>query len=151
MTIRHFLFIPMLWVLALIGKQVYIAWKEVQKRKVTDLSKLHRREFEWYVAKRLKEKGRKNIKVGKWTSDNGRDIKAVFDWTTHLIQCKCYKTQSSIGVKTVRELFGVLMAIEQHGVGVICATCNFTKPAKDFARKNGIQLRWRENLLQKIH
>jgi hypothetical protein len=44
-------------------------------------------------------------------------------------------------VKTVRELFGVLMAIEQHGVGVICATCNFTKPAKDFARKNGIQLR----------
>jgi len=43
------------------------------------------------------------------------------------------------------------MAIEQHGIGVICATCNFTKPAKDFARKNGIQLRGRENLLQKIH
>ena len=111
-------------------------WKEAQKRKVTDLSKLHRREFEWYVAKSLKEKGRKNVKVGKGTSDNGRDIKATFDGKTHLIQCKCYKTQSSIGVKTVRELFGVLMANEQHGVAVICATCNFTKPAKDFARKN---------------
>ncbi|MEZ4924822.1 MAG: restriction endonuclease [Saprospiraceae bacterium] len=107
-----------------------------QKRKVSDLSKLHRRDFEWYVAKSLKAKGRKNITVGKGTSDNGRDIKATWNGKLHLIQCKCYKTQSSIGVKTVRELFGVLMATEQHGVAVICATCNFTKSAKDFARKN---------------
>jgi HJR/Mrr/RecB family endonuclease len=107
-------------------------------RKVRDLSKLHRRDFEWYVAKRLKEKGRKNVKVGKGTSDDGRDIKATWN---HLIQCKCYKTQSSIGVKTVRELLGVLVATEQHGIGVICATCNFTKPARVFAMENGVQLR----------
>jgi len=62
-----------------VGKQLYEVWKIQQRRKMSDLSKLHWRDFEWYVAKRLKEKGRTNIKVGKGTSDNGRDIKADFD------------------------------------------------------------------------
>jgi HJR/Mrr/RecB family endonuclease len=87
-----------------VGKQLYEGCKMQQKMKVKNLSKLHRREFEWYVAKSLKEKGRKNTKVGKGTSDNGRDIKAYRNEIPHLIQCKCYKTQSPIGVKTVREL-----------------------------------------------
>ena len=132
------------------GKQLYEVWKIQQKRKVSDLSKLHWRDFEWYVANRLKEKGRQNVKVGKGSSDNGRDIKAYWNGIPHLIQCKCYKTQSSIGVKTVRELLGVLVATEHQGVGVICATCNFTKPAKEFARRNGILLWGQDNLLQKI-
>jgi len=78
--------------------------------------------------------------VGKGTTDGGRDIKATYKGVPHLIQCKCYKPQFSVGVKTVRELYGVLMATEQHGVGVICTTGRFTKAAKKFATENSIKI-----------
>ena len=146
MTLLQFVFLPLIWVLALIGKNLY----EIRQRKriqyIEDLSTLHRREFELYIASRLKQKGRKHVQVGKGTADGGRDIRATSNGVPHLFQCKCYKPQVSIGVKTVRELYGVLMATEQHGIGVICTTGRFTKEAKKFAEHNGIKLWYSSNM-----
>lgn len=130
MTLHQFLLIPILWVLALLGKKIFEFRQTNRKRKVKDLSTLHWRDFEKYVANKLRYTGRKQVQLGKGTSDGGRDIRAVKNGIPHLIQCKCYKHQVSIGVTTVRELFGVLKAKEQHGGGVICTTGRFTKKAK---------------------
>lgn len=146
MTLFQFLIIPILWALALIGKQLYEIWHTGRRQRIENLSSLPRRKFELLVATRLRQKGRKHIQVGKGKADGGRDIRATSNGVPHLIQCKCYKPQVSIGVKTVRELFGVLKATEQHGVGVICTTGKFTKAAKKFATETGIKL-WTGEIL----
>ena len=136
----QFLIIPLLWVLALIGKKIF-EFRQIQRiRHVKDLSTLHRRDFEKYVANKLKKSGRKQVQLRKGTSDGGRDIRAVKNGVSHLIQCKYYKPQVSIGVKTLRELFGVLKSTEQHGIGVICTTGRYNKEAKKIAAKSGIKL-----------
>ena len=151
MTIRHFLIIPALWALTLLGKSAFQLYNLKKRLQVEQLAKMHRRDFETYIASKLKLKGRKKVRIGKGVADGGRDVRGSYNWKNFVIQCKCYKTSASIGVKTVRELLGVLKSSEESGIAVLCSTCQFTKPARDFARKNGIQLRGRENLLERIY
>ncbi len=53
------------------------------------------------------------------------------------LQCKHWR--DTIGVKIVRELQGVV-ATEKATKGVVIGTSRFTKDAKEFARKSGVEL-----------
>jgi len=72
----------------------------------------------------------------------GRDAPGI------LVQCKAWSTYD-IGVKAVRELFGV-MAANKVAEGVFVTTGRFTQPARDFALGKEIMLIDGADLLVKI-
>lgn len=65
-----------------------------------------------------------------------------------LVQCKAWNSWK-VGVKEIRELFGV-MAAEEVGEGVFITTSTFTDDARQFARGKNIALIDGEDLLKKI-
>ena len=150
MSIRIFLIPPLLWLLALFVKRLFDLYQIRKRRTIHELSKMHRREFEFYVAQKLKSKWRKKVQVGKGIADGGWDIKATYKWKYYTIQCKCYKPSARIGVSKVRELAGILSSSPNH-FWIICTPARFTKPAINLARKKRILLRLGNTLLHKIH
>lgn len=64
-------------------------------------------------------------------ADGGVDIVLSKDSKTTLVQCKNWKAQS-VGVSTVRELYGVLTA-ERASEAIVVCSGNFTKDAAQFA------------------
>ncbi|MEZ5059502.1 MAG: restriction endonuclease [Saprospiraceae bacterium] len=81
-----------------------IRWWILRKRKKTT-----RRQYELKSAAYLKSKGYTHIRIGKGTKDGGRDLSARKNGQLHLCQCKMF-SQKKVGVKDVRELFGVAQA-----------------------------------------
>jgi restriction system protein len=83
--------------------------------------------------------------------DGGVDIHLVpegSDTPGVLVQCKAWSTYD-IGVKAIRELFGV-MAASKVAEGVFVTTGRFTQPARDFALGKEIVLIDGADLLAKI-
>lgn len=66
-----------------------------------------------------------------------------------VVQCKAW-TQKPVGVKEIRELFGVMMHLKCH-LGVFVATNGFTPDAKIFAANKHIHLMSGSDLLEQIN
>jgi len=120
----------------------FIAWR---KRKLLDDQKsiqtirdLSWREFEELVAEAYRRQGYIVIENTTAGADGGIDIRLKKDNHTHLVQCKNWKT-SKVGVKVVREMYGVLIA--EHASSVIIIVSGvFTQEAKNFALGKAIDL-----------
>jgi restriction system protein len=80
--------------------------------------------------------------------DGGVDIVAEKDGETILVQCKQWKAQK-LGVRTIREMFGVLNAERANEVHVVTSGY-FTDEARDFARYKPIRLIDGPALLQMV-
>jgi len=79
----------------------------------------------------------------KRTRDDGRDIIALgrkdFLSLKLIIECKRYARHKKVSVTQVRGLFGVLS--DEHATKALLATTSgFTKPAREFAKRNVWQL-----------
>jgi restriction endonuclease Mrr len=99
------------------------------------LYQVNPRQFEELVAEVLAHKG-VEVSLTPATRDGGRDI--VANVCTPLgaflcyIECKRYAPDRPVGVRPVRELFGIV----SHGNvtrGMLVTTSGFTKPAREFA------------------
>ncbi|MCX5812331.1 MAG: DUF2034 domain-containing protein [Proteobacteria bacterium] len=82
-------------------------------------------------------------------ADGGIDIIAKKDGETILVQCKHWKAYK-IGVKTVREMFGLLNAEKANEVHIM-SSGYFTNEANDFARGKPIQMIDGKMLVQLIN
>lgn len=83
-------------------------------------------------------------------ADGGIDIKLYkIDPAKPLAVVQCKAWHSSVGVKEIRELFGV-MAHEKVGRGVFITTSTFTKEAQMFGAANPIQLLDGADFVQKL-
>jgi len=118
------------------------AW---QKRKLLDKQKniqsirnLSWREFEELVAEAYRRQGYAVIENKVSGADGGIDIRLKKDGHSHLVQCKNWKT-SKVGVKVVREMYGVMTA-EQSSSVIIVISGSFTKEAENFAVGKPIDL-----------
>lgn len=121
------------------GIKHYLYFRKYRTEKeLHQLAQMNRRDFEIYIAESLKKKGRKNIKVGKGVKDGGVDVSGKYQGEKRIVQCKRYKKNGSIGVKVVREIFGVAKSKDANAL--IVSTGRFTKAAREFAVKNNIQL-----------
>jgi len=120
----------------------YHTWR---KRKLLDNQKgldsirsLSWREFEELVGEAYRRAGytvRENSGAGP---DGGVDLVLNKDGNTYLVQCKQWRSWK-IGVKVVREMYGLLVA--KHATGTIIITSGiFTQEAKDFASGKPIDL-----------
>lgn len=83
--------------------------------------------------------------------DGGVDIRlypGAGDRPALLVQCKAWRTQA-VGVKTVRELYGV-MAADGVQEGALVASGAFTEEAKRFAKDKPLHLIDGEDLVHKL-
>ncbi len=95
------------------------------------------RDFEFLVGEYFRRLGFRVEETGKG-ADGGYDLIAVKDREKFLIQCKQWRVDT-IGVKIIRELFGVVTA-EQASGGIVVTSGKFSKDALAFARANKIML-----------
>jgi restriction system protein len=95
-------------------------------------------DFELLVAQAYRRKGFQVIENGQRGADGGIDLIISKEGQTHIVQCKQWRTQK-IGVKVVREMFGVLTAEVASTVIIICCG-DFTADALNFANHKPIEL-----------
>jgi len=76
--------------------------------------------------------------VGGGGADGGVDLRLLRDGQTSIVQCKRWKTYK-VGVKPVRELFGVMTA-EKAGRAVFITSGIYTDEALRFAEGKPIEL-----------
>lgn len=113
------------------------------------------RSLEWYRFEKLAAdfydaSGYKS-RVTRQGADGGVDVElfsAGEEKTTTLLQCKAWNTYK-VGVKPVRELFGV-MAAQKVPNGIFLTTGEFTSDARDFARDKSLELIDGATLLARI-
>lgn len=95
-------------------------------------------EFEDYIAQLYSKLGYKTERVGGGY-DGGVDVIAKKNGIKYYIQCKKYIT-STVGVKEIREFYGVLVDHLTQGKGFFITTNKFTLEAEKFAEDKPIEL-----------
>jgi restriction system protein len=95
------------------------------------------REFEELVEEAYRRKGYRVTETGGGGADGGVDLTLRKNGEHLLVQCKNWRMD--VGVKIVRELYGVVAAEGATGGIVICSG-KFTQEARDFARGKPIEL-----------
>jgi restriction system protein len=118
------------------------AWKKGQlfKRQtgIGSIRELSWREFEELVGEAYRRQGYSVAETGGGGADGGIDLVLRKNGEKLLVQCKHWK-MARIGVKVVRELYGVVAGESASGGIVICSG-TFTQEAHDFAKGKPIEL-----------
>lgn len=112
-------------------------WEEIiaeLSRNPDDIFNMSPRQFEELVAHLLSKQGF-NVELTPTSRDGGKDIliavpQSLGDFL-YLVECKRYARGRPVGVRRVRELFGVV-AQEQATAGLLITTSTFTKAAIAF-------------------
>ena len=102
------------------------------------LNKLSWQDFERQVGEVYRQRGYQVDEVGGGGADGGVDLRLRRDGTTAIVQCKRWKTYK-VGVKPVRELFGVMTA-EKAGRAIFITSGVYTDEALRFAEGKPLEL-----------
>ena len=118
------------------------AWRKGQlfnnQKDIETIRKLNWREFEVLVGEAYRRKGYNVIETGGCGADGGVDLVLKRGGEKLLVQCKHWKMEK-VGVKIVRELYGVVIAEKATG-GVVISSGTFTQEAMDFANGKPLAL-----------
>jgi len=126
-------------------KKVHLLNKQ---RNYATLNQLSWKEFEVLVGEAYRNKGYKVIENASGTvADGGIDLIVEKEGFTSIVQCKHWKQK--IPVKTIREMYGVMVAESADEVKIITSS-NFTKEAIAFAKGKPIELVTGQKLLALI-
>ncbi len=96
------------------------------------------KEFEELVGEAFRRKGYSVTETGGGGADGGVDLIIRKGGERLLVQCKHWK-MDKVGVKVIRELYGVIAAEGATG-GVVISSGTFTQEAKDFTRGKPLEL-----------
>lgn len=105
---------------------------------VASLRSLNWLEFEQLVGEAYRRRGYRVEETGGGGTDGGVDLILYGNGTKTLVQCKQWKTWK-VGVKVVRELYGVVSA-ERAAAGIVVTCGQFTREAMDFAAGKPLEL-----------
>lgn len=109
-----------------------------ESSKADALNGMSWQEFEMLVGEAYRRQGFQVKEIGGGGADGGVDLMLTKNGQSVLVQCKQWKA-FKVGVKTVRELYGVMAAQKAQG-GVVVTSGVFTQEAKDFAEGKNINL-----------
>ena len=87
-----------------------------------------------------------SVELTQQTRDGGRDVVAIKNAESnlkYLIECKRPDPEKAIGIKPVRELFGV-KADEGASKAILVTTTSFTSDAKAFSERHKWELELKE-------
>jgi restriction system protein len=119
-----------------------------QQESLDSLRALSWQDFERLVGQVFRGQGYQVIEQGDGGADGGIDLELRKDHARVLVQCKQWR-QQRVGVKTIRELYGVLQ--HERAARALCVTCGtFTTDAQAFAAGKPLQLIDGPQLLQRI-
>lgn len=119
-------------------RSFFISRKFDRQQGLEDIRSLSWRQFESIVGEAFRRRGYCVIENAGAGADGGIDLVLRKDTQKFFVQCKQWKKRS-VGVKAVRELFGVISAHEAAGgFFVTCGT--YTSDARGFAATTGIEL-----------
>ena len=124
------------WVVALFKKRGDSHRLEHQTG-IDSIRALPWREFELLLAEAFRRQGYGVVDTGG-VADGGIDLLLTRDGQETLVQAKQWKTWK-VGVKVVRELFGVQTSREA-GAAIVVTSGRFTNEAQRFASENGVKL-----------
>lgn len=103
-------------------------------------------EFELLVGEHFRSRGFRVLEMGGGGADGGVDLVLRKGGETQIVQCKQWRA-FKVGVKVVRELYGV-MAAKGAAAGHVVTSGTFTKDAVEFAQGRNITLTDGEVLFQ---
>lgn len=95
-------------------------------------------DFEKLLADAFRREGFKVSESGGPKPDGGVDLRLRRDGQVHLVQAKHWRTRS-VGVKVVRELYGVMVS-EGAAEALVVTAGSFTAEAREFARGKPVTL-----------
>ena len=95
-------------------------------------------DFERLVGEAYRRQGYRVIERGGAGPDGGIDLELRAKDKTLVVQCKRWKTRT-VGVESVRELYGAMTGEEAHGA-IFVSSGTYTPDAIDFARDKPIKL-----------
>lgn len=119
-------------------RAVFTKRKFNELRSIEHVRELPWREFESMVGEAFRRRGYAVMENTVDGPDGGIDLVLRQDGAKFYVQCKQWK-HAKIGVKPIRELYGVITAGDAAG-GFFVASGEYTKDARDFARKCAIEL-----------
>jgi restriction system protein len=102
------------------------------------ISEMSWREFERLVGGAFRQRGFAVTGFGGSGPDGGVDLALMKDGERFLVQCKHWR-KDQVGVTVVRELNGVMAAMDAHG-GYVVTGGQFTREAREFAKGTQIEL-----------
>ena len=141
--IEHYWWIGMIIIILIL---LFILKKAIRQRKTNLLDEMEGREFEYFCADLLRNKGFMEVEVTKGSGDYGIDILAQKEGITYAIQCKCY--QSPVGIKAIQEAYAGRDYYDCM-VGAVLTNQYFTAPAVEAAKKLKILL-WDRGYLESM-
>ena len=123
--------VVLIWVIAEIKK--YSRRRTLEScSNIDSLRALSWQEFEQLVGEAYRRRGFVVAESGGGGPDGGVDLVLTRNGVKTLVQCKQWRTWK-VGVKIVRELYGVMTA-EGAGQGIVATCGSFTADAKAFRR-----------------
>jgi len=128
-------------VLSWVGAEIYKLFNRRLLDKQAGLETIRSltwKEFERLVGEAFKRKGYSVEETGRASGDGGVDLLLQKGDQIVLVQCKQWKAWK-VGVKTVRELRGVVASQKAHS-GIVVTCGHYTEEARAFAEMNPIQL-----------
>jgi restriction system protein len=102
------------------------------------ISEMSWREFERLVGETFRQRGFTVTGFGGSGPDGGVDLALMKNGERFLVQCKHWR-KDQVGVTVVRELNGVMAAMDAHG-GYVVTGGQFTREAREFAKGTQIEL-----------
>ena len=133
-----------------------VARVEAAKRRqlvewTTDLRRLTAEEFEWFVGELYRRDGWDVRETGAQDRADGNvDLLLVMGRERRFVQCKRW-TSKWVGVDDIRAFAGTLLREKAAGnSGIFVTLSDFTEPARNEARRTGLTLVGRRELLAHI-
>jgi restriction system protein len=120
-------------------------WRRARRRihaaTLDEMLALTPTEFEHLVAQLLRDQGYQRVQVTGQAGDLQADVTATSpDGRSTVVQCKRYTPRNRIGSPAIQSFAG--MALLHHGAGLpmYVTTSSYTDPARQLARRHGIEL-----------
>ncbi len=105
---------------------------------ISTIRDLSWRRFEELVGEAYRRQGYRVVENDSAGPDGGIDLVISKHGKRYLVQCKQWRSQK-VGVKVVREMFG-LVAAEQAAGGIVITSGQFTREAANFAKGKSLEL-----------
>ena len=132
-----YLYVALTVLIAVILILLFLAFHRDRRRPEDPYEDMEGRDFEYYCADILKERGFLDVRVTRGSRDFGADILAEKDGVSYAVQCKCY--DGPVGIHAVQEAYAGRDYYECM-VGAVMTNQYFTEPAVELASKLKIML-----------